>query len=166
VRCCAMIWGGSRRARTRSTSCAAPRRSRSSKRTPGTRSCHPRRRRGIGTRICDHGEDKESSPGQGLRDEHLVETALAAHHPVSGAQFKARKRRTIERGTMMDRAAIRQFIVDDREKGLFRVNRRVFTDPDILEIERREIFDRCWLYAAHEAELARPGDFLTRTVGG
>jgi p-cumate 2,3-dioxygenase subunit alpha len=101
-----------------------------------------------------------------LRDEHLVETALAAHHPVSGAQFKARKRRTIERGTMMDRAAIRQFIVDDREKGLFRVNRRVFTDPDILEIERREIFDRCWLYAAHEAELARPGDFLTRTVGG
>jgi p-cumate 2,3-dioxygenase subunit alpha len=56
--------------------------------------------------------------------------------------------------------------MDDRERGLFRVNRRVFTDPEILEVERREIFDRCWLYAGHLSEIARPGDFIIRTVGG
>ena len=36
---------------------------------------------------------------------------------------------------------------DDRERGVFRVNRRVFTDLEILEQERREVFDHSWLYA-------------------
>ena len=48
---------------------------------------------------------------------------------------------------------------------LFRVNRRVFVDPAILERERRYIFDTCWLYVGHESEVATKGDFLTRTVG-
>jgi NAD(P)-dependent dehydrogenase (short-subunit alcohol dehydrogenase family) len=47
--------------------------------------------------------------------------------------------------------------VDDRTRGIFRVNRRVFTDPEILELER---------YAGHESEIAKPGDFATRRVGG
>ena len=38
----------------------------------------------------------------------------------------------------MAMAAIRDLIVDDRLRGIFRVNRRVFTDPEILEHERRE----------------------------
>lgn len=60
----------------------------------------------------------------------------------------------------------KDFIVDDRENGLFRVNRRVFTDAEILENERREIFDRTWLYAGHVTEVPKPGTFLTRRVGG
>src|ERR1700752_3810670 len=66
----------------------------------------------------------------------------------------------------MDTAALSNLIVDDRERGIFRVNRRVFTDPEILERERREVFDRCWLYAGHASEIANPGDFVTRKVGG
>lgn len=58
------------------------------------------------------------------------------------------------------------YVVDDHERGLFRVRRTAFTDPAVLERERREIFDRCWLYAAHESELPKPGDYLTRKVGG
>lgn len=57
-------------------------------------------------------------------------------------------------------------IVDDRERGVFRVNRRVFTDEAVFATERRAIFERCWLYAAHESELAAPGAFVSRTVGG
>jgi p-cumate 2,3-dioxygenase alpha subunit len=57
-------------------------------------------------------------------------------------------------------------IVDDRSRGVFRVNRRVFVDPQVLELERRHIFDRCWLYAAHESEVAQPGRFVSRNVGG
>ena len=36
-------------------------------------------------------------------------------------------------------------IIDDRVNGIFRVNRRAFTDPAIFEIEKREVFDRSWL---------------------
>lgn len=57
-------------------------------------------------------------------------------------------------------------ISDDREGGLFRVNRQVFTDDAILAKEREKIFDRYWLYAGHESELAELGSFVTRTVGG
>ena len=58
------------------------------------------------------------------------------------------------------------FVVEDRDRFLFRVARRVFTDEAVLEAERREIFDRCWLYLGHGSEIANNCDFLTRTVGG
>ena len=66
----------------------------------------------------------------------------------------------------MDRVDMHDLIVDDRVRGIFRVNRRVFTDLEILEEERREVFDRSWLYAGHESEIGDPGDYVTRRVGG
>ena len=57
-------------------------------------------------------------------------------------------------------------IVDDRDRGVFRVNRRVFVDDDVFATERRQIFGRCWLYAAHESEVAASGAFVSRQVGG
>jgi p-cumate 2,3-dioxygenase subunit alpha len=67
---------------------------------------------------------------------------------------------------VMNKNEVEKLIIDDRARGLFKVNRRAFTDPDILEFERREIFDRCWLYAGHESEIRNPGDFVSREVGG
>jgi p-cumate 2,3-dioxygenase subunit alpha len=67
---------------------------------------------------------------------------------------------------VMNKNEIEKLIIDDRARGLFKVNRRAFTDRDILEFERREIFDRCWLYAGHESEIRNPGDFVSREVGG
>lgn len=55
---------------------------------------------------------------------------------------------------------------DDPALGAFRVARRAFTDPAILERERRLIFDRSWLFVGHESEIAQAGDFLARQVGG
>lgn len=68
--------------------------------------------------------------------------------------------------TQVDAKNIEQLVLEDHEQGLFRVNRQVFLDAEILEMERREIFDRCWLYAGHESEIRKPGDFVTRRVGG
>ena len=48
----------------------------------------------------------------------------------------------------------------------FQVNRATLVDPQILELERRRIFDRCWIYVGHESEVRAPGDFRTRTVCG
>ncbi len=71
-------------------------------------------------------------------------------------------------GSRADRrdVVIEPYVAEDRTRGLFRVNRRVFVDAAILERERRTIFDRCWLYVGHESEFAHKGDFLTRSVGG
>ena len=57
-------------------------------------------------------------------------------------------------------------VADDRANGVFRVARRAFTDADVLAAERAQIFERCWLYVGHESEIAAPGDFQSRQVGG
>jgi p-cumate 2,3-dioxygenase alpha subunit len=57
-------------------------------------------------------------------------------------------------------------IIDDRESGIFRIHRSVFTDNDILELERERVFDHSWLFAGHASEVPNPGDFITRSVGG
>ena len=66
----------------------------------------------------------------------------------------------------MDISEMHDLITDDRERGIFRVNRRAFTDPEILERERREVFDRSWLYAGHESEIGDPGDYVTPGSAG
>jgi p-cumate 2,3-dioxygenase alpha subunit len=57
-------------------------------------------------------------------------------------------------------------IATDPARGIFQVARRAFTSDDILEAERRQIFDKCWLYVGHESEVAAPGAFVARSVGG
>ena len=57
-------------------------------------------------------------------------------------------------------------IIDDRERGLFRVHRSAFTSEEILALEREKIFSKAWLYVGHESELPKPNDFVTRGVGG
>jgi p-cumate 2,3-dioxygenase subunit alpha len=58
------------------------------------------------------------------------------------------------------------YIIDDRETPRFRVHRGTMTDHDILEQERRNIFDTSWLFVGHESEIPEPHDFRTRNVGG
>jgi benzoate/toluate 1,2-dioxygenase alpha subunit len=47
----------------------------------------------------------------------------------------------------------------------FRVRTEIYTDPRIFEDEMRSIFQRTWVYAAHESEVAHPGDYVTTYVG-
>ena len=58
------------------------------------------------------------------------------------------------------------FIVDDRDRSVFRVRRATMTDAGILEQERAEIFDKSWLYVGHESELAQAHAWKARDVGG
>ena len=66
----------------------------------------------------------------------------------------------------MDNLALEQLVIDNRTEGLFRVNRRVFTDPAILALEQQRVFERSWIYAGHTSEVPQPGDFLARRVAG
>jgi Rieske 2Fe-2S family protein len=42
---------------------------------------------------------------------------------------------------------------------------RYYHDPAVLREEMRRIFSSMWLCVGREADLARPGDFLTRSIG-
>jgi p-cumate 2,3-dioxygenase alpha subunit len=55
---------------------------------------------------------------------------------------------------------------DNRTNGTFRVDRRSMTSPDVFAREKEMIFDRCWLYIGHGSEVARPGDYVRRSVMG
>lgn len=57
-------------------------------------------------------------------------------------------------------------IIDDSERGQFKVARRSFTSQEIFEQERDRIFQNCWLYLGHESELPQANEFVARTVGG
>jgi p-cumate 2,3-dioxygenase alpha subunit len=59
-----------------------------------------------------------------------------------------------------------EMIVDDRERGVFRVKRTAMTSDDVWTLERDRIFDRCWLYVGHSSEIDSPGDFVRRQVAG
>jgi 3-phenylpropionate/trans-cinnamate dioxygenase alpha subunit len=51
----------------------------------------------------------------------------------------------------------------DPEAGL--IDRRIFADREIYELERERLFARCWLYLGHECEIPNAGDFVTRYMG-
>src|SRR5665213_2792057 len=67
-----------------------------------------------------------------------------------------------EEPMLADRAAAYARYVD-RSRGL--VNRKIFVDPEIYQVERENIFARCWLYLAHETQISKPNDFVNVFMG-
>jgi ethylbenzene dioxygenase alpha subunit len=51
----------------------------------------------------------------------------------------------------------------DLEKG--RIDRRIFWDEGVYQMELERIFARCWLFVGHESQFAKPGDFHTTYMG-
>jgi benzoate/toluate 1,2-dioxygenase alpha subunit len=50
---------------------------------------------------------------------------------------------------------------DDAERGVFRVARDIFTDPELFELEMKYIFEGNWIYLAHESRFPNKNDSFT-----
>ena len=46
-----------------------------------------------------------------------------------------------------------------------RLSSKIYTDPRIFDLEMAHIFGGTWVFVAHESQIAKPGDFITTTVG-
>jgi benzoate/toluate 1,2-dioxygenase alpha subunit len=56
-------------------------------------------------------------------------------------------------------------VVDDKQNGVFRCRRDVFTDPALFELELKHIFEDNWVYLAHESQIPEPEDYFTTWLG-
>jgi 3-phenylpropionate/trans-cinnamate dioxygenase alpha subunit len=45
------------------------------------------------------------------------------------------------------------------------IDRRIFSDPEIFDLEMEVIFGRAWLFLCHETQIARAGDFFEAPMG-
>ncbi|MFT4247364.1 MAG: Rieske 2Fe-2S domain-containing protein [Pseudomonas sp.] len=68
--------------------------------------------------------------------------------------------RTIELDSLLANA-----VQHDRRAGVFRCRREIFTNEDLFELEMKHIFERNWVYLAHESQIPQPNDYYTTYIG-
>ena len=57
-------------------------------------------------------------------------------------------------------------LIDDRpQDGVFRVNRAIFDDPSVFELERRRIFEGGWVFLGIADQAPAAHDFFTTDIG-
>ena len=50
-------------------------------------------------------------------------------------------------------------------EGIYRIAREMFTEPELFDLEMELIFEKNWIYACHESEIAHKHDFMTMRAG-
>jgi len=54
---------------------------------------------------------------------------------------------------------------DDKDNGVYRCRRDIFTDPELFELEMTHIFEGNWVYLAHESQIPEVNDYFTTHIG-
>jgi benzoate/toluate 1,2-dioxygenase subunit alpha len=66
---------------------------------------------------------------------------------------------------LRNRRSFADYIDDRPADRVFRVDRAIYNDPDILEAEYRNIFEANWVFLCHEAHVRNPGDYFATHIG-
>jgi len=45
-----------------------------------------------------------------------------------------------------------------------RVPARIFNDQEVFDLEQEKLFGKAWCFLAHESEIPKPGDYVTRNI--
>ncbi|CAN5301451.1 Rieske 2Fe-2S domain-containing protein [soil metagenome] len=56
-------------------------------------------------------------------------------------------------------------VVEDKERGVFKCRRDVFTDETLFDLEMKHIFEGNWVFLAHESQIPEPNDYFTTWIG-
>ncbi len=64
----------------------------------------------------------------------------------------------------MDKCYKSRFLNINPAEKTFLVHRDAYRDPEVFALEQKKVLRKSWIALAHEAEIAKPGDFITRTV--
>jgi benzoate/toluate 1,2-dioxygenase alpha subunit len=56
-------------------------------------------------------------------------------------------------------------VQDDRQTGVFRCRRDIFTNEALFELEMKHIFEGNWIYLAHESQIPDNNDYYTTWIG-
>ncbi|MFL9954069.1 Rieske 2Fe-2S domain-containing protein [Paraburkholderia nemoris] len=56
-------------------------------------------------------------------------------------------------------------VQDDKQDGVFRCRRDIFTNADLFELEMKHIFESNWVYLAHESQIPDNNDYYTTWIG-
>lgn len=56
-------------------------------------------------------------------------------------------------------------VIEDKERGIYRCRREIFTDETLFDLEMKHLFEGNWVFLAHESQLPEPGDYFTTWIG-
>lgn len=71
---------------------------------------------------------------------------------------------TIDKARQLD-DLLSNAVQDDKENGVFRCRRDIFTNADLFELEMKHIFESNWVYLAHESQVPEINDYYTTGMG-
>ncbi len=66
---------------------------------------------------------------------------------------------------LRNRRSFADYIDDRPTDRVFRVDRAIYNDPDVLEAEYRHIFEANWVFLCHEAHVPHRGDYFATHIG-
>lgn len=56
-------------------------------------------------------------------------------------------------------------VVEDKENGVYRCRRDIFTDEALFDLEMKHIYEGNWVFLAHESQIPAPNDYFTTWIG-
>lgn len=60
---------------------------------------------------------------------------------------------------------LNSLLEENRDEGIYRCKREIFTDPRLFDLEMKHIFEGNWLYLAHESQIPQKNDYITLQMG-
>lgn len=66
---------------------------------------------------------------------------------------------------MITKEYLDSLIQKDKEKGLFRCKREMFTSQELFDLEMKYLFEGNWIYLAHESQVGKINDYYTTKMG-
>lgn len=65
----------------------------------------------------------------------------------------------------LNKEYVESLLQHDVAKGLYRHNRESFTNSELFELEMKYIFEKNWVYLAHESQITELNDYFTTHIG-